>query len=201
MMLLVHLSDQAQGAIASGMFTLFVFSVQTALLYSRFETRRKEELHHKEMEVKATYEKEVVKYKQLIEQATLDDKDRRGRMELLLNAAKSAAVGAEELSTTAALRAEQHNLRLSRTTSALQKVVEFLKEVETPRPLKPSDSERIKTFQASLINMISALDFDKYDDADYEHELTTRYRTVEASYEQLKMYTHNLAKSALVSTQ
>lgn len=147
MMLLVHLSDQAQGAIASGMFTLFVFSVQTALLYSRFETRRKEELHHKEMEVKATYEKEVVKYKQLIEQATLDDKDRRGRMELLLNAAKSAAVGAEELSTTAALRAEQHNLRLSRTTSALQKVVEFLKEVETPRPLKPSDSERIKTFK------------------------------------------------------
>jgi hypothetical protein len=50
MMFLIHLSDQAQGAIASGMFTLFVFSVQTALLYSRFETRRKEELQHKEME-------------------------------------------------------------------------------------------------------------------------------------------------------
>jgi hypothetical protein len=46
------------------MFTLFVFSVQTALLYSRFETRRKGELQHKEMEVKATYEKEVVKYNQ-----------------------------------------------------------------------------------------------------------------------------------------
>ena len=64
MMFLIHLSDQAQGAIASGMFTLFVFSVQTALLYSRFETRRKEELQHKEMEMKATYEKEVVKYNQ-----------------------------------------------------------------------------------------------------------------------------------------
>jgi hypothetical protein len=64
MMLLIHLSHQAQGAIASGMFTLFVFSVQTALLYSRFETRRKGELQHKEMEVKATYEKEVVKYNQ-----------------------------------------------------------------------------------------------------------------------------------------
>ena len=137
MLFWLHLSPDVKAAIVSGGFTLLVFSVQSALLYSRFETRRKEELKQKEIELKAIYEKEVEKYKRLLDQATQDDKaDRQGRMELLLNAAKSAAVGAEELSTTAALRAEQHNLRLSRTTSALQKVVEFLKEVESPSTTK-----------------------------------------------------------------
>ena len=199
MLFWLHLSPDVKAAIVSGGFTLLVFSVQSALLYSRFETRRKEELKQKEIKLKAIYEKEVEKYKRLLDQATQDDKDRQGRMELLLNAAKSAAVGAEELSTTAALRAEQHNLRLSRTTSALQKVVEFLKEVESPRPLKPSDSAKIKAFQSSLINMISALDFDKYDDAEYERELTIRYRTVETSYDELKQYTHDLSKSALAA--
>ncbi len=194
------LGKEVDAAIVSGVFTLLVFSVQTALLYSRFERRRKEELKQKEIELNASYERQLEKYKRLLDQASQDDKDRQGRLELLLNAAKSATVGAEELSTTATLRAEQHNLRLGRTTSALQKVVEFLKEVENPRPLKPSDSEKIKALQSSLVNLISALDFDKYDDPDYERELTTRYKAVEASYDELKQYTHALAESALGST-